>query len=145
MDKNHPKQLNLLLVEDSPADVYLVQEAIRQEGLDVQMQVIQDGEQALALLDRIEEAGAPCPSAFLLDLNLPRKTGQEILGKMRSGERCGKIPVLVITSSDAPGDRKRAMDLGAADYFVKPSRLDEFMSLGKIVRSVCEKASGVAA
>lgn len=64
---------------------------------------------------------------------------------MRRSERCGRVPVLVITSSEAPAERKRAMELGATEYFIKPSALEDFMRIGKMVRRICERASGVAA
>lgn len=94
MEKNLSNQITLLLVEDSPADVYLVKEAIRQEGLEVHIQIAHDGEQVLSLIDKIDEnCDAACPSALLLDLNLRGRRGRRFsreCGAARgaAGSRC---------------------------------------------------------
>lgn len=132
--------VSLLLVEDSPADVYLVREAMKAEGVPFRMQVAEDGELALQILNQVEaEADAP-PDVLLLDLNVPRRDGIQILERIRSGPRCSGIPVVVISSSDSPVDRQRALSLGATHYFRKPSTLDEFMQLGRLVLRVYQSS-----
>ncbi len=129
--------LNLLLVEDSPADVYLVREAMRTEGLDFRLQVADDGEAAFQILNAVDAQTIPAPSLLLLDLNVPRKDGIQVLQRLRQIPRCGAVPVIVISSSDSPNDRQRALALGVSEYFRKPSTLDEFMKLGRMVRELC--------
>jgi DNA-binding response OmpR family regulator len=125
----------LLLVEDSPADVYLVQEAVRQEGLRFDWKVAEDGEAALEIIDQVDEnSDLEAPRLLLLDINVPRKSGNHVLEHLRRSPRCHGVPVVMISSSDSPAERQRAFDLGANEYFRKPSSLDEFMKLGAVVR-----------
>jgi CheY-like chemotaxis protein len=141
MQRGHPDRLSLLLVEDSPADVYLVQEAIRREGLKVHLEVADDGERAIRMIDEVDSNGsAPCPDLLLLDLNVPRQTGDQVLARIRQSQRLAHIPVVVMTSSESAADRERLMKLGATEYFRKPSNLKEFMQLGRLVREVHERA-----
>jgi CheY-like chemotaxis protein len=135
MKLNIPERPWLLLVEDSPADVYLVQEAVRQEGLDYEWGVAEDGESAIHLIDMLDaDAHVSAPNILLLDINIPRRTGNQVLQRFRSSTRCSNVPVVMISSSDSAPERQRARDLGANEYFRKPSSLDEFMLLGAIVR-----------
>jgi len=135
MKLNIPERPWLLLVEDSPADVYLVQEAVRQEGLDYDWGVAEDGESAIHLIDKLDaDELAPAPNLMLLDINIPRRSGNQVLQRFRSSARCIGVPVVMISSSDSAPERKRARDQGANEYFRKPSSLDEFMLLGGIVR-----------
>jgi CheY-like chemotaxis protein len=118
-----------------------VMEAMRFEGLDVHLEVVNDGERAIQMLDRVDAGSeSALPTLLLLDVNVPRKSGTEVLERLRRSPRCGEIPVVMISSSDSPLDRKRAFDLGATEYFHKPSSLMEFMQLGKLVRRLHEKA-----
>src|SRR5258706_4319702 len=117
-------RLSLLLVEDSPADVYLVREAMRREGLKVHWDIAGDGEWAIRMIDEVDSnASAPCPDVLLLDLNVPRRTGDEVLERVRKSPRLAHIPVVIISSSESPADRERLMKLGATEYFRKPSDL----------------------
>lgn len=134
--------VNVLLVEDSPADVYLVREAMKAEGAPFHIQVAEDGELAMEMLDRVEAEGGPAPDVLLLDLNVPRRDGIQILERVRRSARCRDIPVVVMSSSDSPVDRQRALSLGATQYFRKPSTLDEFMQLGRLVLLVHRNAQG---
>jgi CheY-like chemotaxis protein len=129
----------LMLVEDSPADVFLVQEAMQAEGLNFRLELASDGEAAIRILDRLDdEPQTRPPDILLIDVNVPRRDGTEVLARFRRSPRCKDIPVLVISSSDSPADRQHALDLGATEYFRKPSTLAEFMQLGKIVRRLSE-------
>jgi len=142
MGNRHPDQLSLLLVEDSPADVYLVREAMRREGLRVDWDIADDGELAIRRIDEVDSnASAPCPDVLLLDLNVPRRTGDEVLERIRQSPRLAHTPVVIMTSSAAPADRDRLMKLGATEYFRKPSNLRDFMKLGRLVREVHERCA----
>ena len=136
----------LLLVEDSPADVYLVREALRQEGLVVDLEVAEDGERAMEIVDRVDAAPeSRVPDLMLLDINIPRRSGNQVLERVRSSQRCANVPVVMISSSDSPAEQRRAFELGANAYFRKPSSLSEFMKLGKLVRQLHDQARGIAA
>jgi DNA-binding response OmpR family regulator len=134
-DDSH-ELLQLLLVEDSPADVFLVREAMREEGLDFEMEVAEDGETAIEWLNRPLTPDRPGPNLLVLDLNVPRLNGVQVLAWLRESHRDPEIPVIVISSSDSPHDRKRAFELGATEYFRKPSSLAEFMRLGTLIRRI---------
>jgi len=140
MAPNDLKHLSLLLVEDSPADVFLVKEAMKEEGLEVQVEIADNGEAAIQLFDRLD-AGlttAP-PNLLLLDVNIPRCNGTEVLDRLRRSPKCRSVPVVMISSSDSPAERQRAFELGATEFFRKPSTLTEFMKLGKLVRRLLEE------
>lgn len=131
--------LRILLAEDNPGDVLLVQHALAEHNIDCELKVMRDGAEALDFVMRIGQPGEPpCPDLLLLDLNLPRIDGQELLKEFRNHPQCSHTPVVVITSSDASRDRARMSELGISYYFRKPSDFDEFMSLGAIVRQVLE-------
>jgi CheY-like chemotaxis protein len=111
-----------------------VREAIKLEELPVQVYIAADGEQALEFIRAAEQdPNAPFPDLVLLDLNLPRIDGLEVLRKIRESEKVRDIPVLVITSSDSPNDRSGAAQMGAG-YFRKPVTYDEFLKVGSVLR-----------
>jgi CheY-like chemotaxis protein len=129
--------LKILLAEDNLADILLVRKALEEHKIPHDLQIVRDGEEALALFERMDDAdGIPCPDLVLLDLNLPKVDGPEILSAFRKHPRCAQTPVIVITSSDAGRDRERMAQFGIAHYFKKPSSLDAFLKLGAIVREV---------
>jgi CheY-like chemotaxis protein len=145
MSSKETEQPSLFLVEDNPGDVFLVRTAIREEGLQYDLKVAEDGEKAIRMIDDVDESGeGPVPTLMLLDMNVPRKTGIQVLERLRKSERCGKIPVVMISSSDSLSERQRAFGLGATEYFLKPSTLADFLQLGKLVRKLHEQAYGVA-
>ena len=128
------EQAQILLVEDNFADVVLIREAFKGLNRAHSLLVVEDGEKAIDLIERIDQQESiPCPSLLLLDLNLPRRTGTEVLRRLRQSPRCGHIPVVILTSSDAPKDREYANRLAADSYFRKPSDLNEFMKIREIV------------
>ncbi len=131
----------VLLAEDNPGDVYLVRSALSNAQLDVELTVKQDGEELLAFLEAAEAGEASCPDVVLLDLNLPRYGGALLLEKLRQSRRCAHLPIVVVTSSDSPGDRDLASRFGANAYFTKPTDYDEFMRIGSIVRALLEQES----
>ena len=107
------------------------------------MQVIHDGEAAVQYFEKVEkDVSVPCPVLVLIDINLPRKNGGEVLRYMRSTIRCSKTVVLVVSSSDATYDRERMANFGADGYFRKPSDYEEFMKLGDIIRGLLSAGPG---
>jgi len=133
---------SLLLVEDSPADVFLVKQAMQEEGMDFRLDVMDDGEKAIVFIDNLDaDCDAPGPSVILLDLNLPRQTGDDVLRRVRQSPKMGKTPVVIMTSSNESADRARMMELGANEYFRKPTDLQEFMRIGKLVRRMAGRSS----
>ena len=136
MNKAKPR---VLLVEDNPADAYLVEEALEEAKLDCELRVMRNGEQVIQLIDSLESGGADqLPDLVLLDLNLPKVTGDVVLERVRSSIRCRDAKVFIISSSDAPTDREKAKKLGAIGYFRKPSSLAGYMEIGPKVRAILE-------
>jgi CheY-like chemotaxis protein len=130
-------RLQILLAEDNAGDVFLIREALRAQRLDYELWILKDGTEALLYLDKIGTSpGVPCPDVFLVDLNLPSGDGHNLIETFRSHPQCALIPVVVVTSSDAPRDRERARELGANAYFRKPSDLAAFLQLGRIVANL---------
>lgn len=127
----------ILLAEDNPADVYLIREALKEHGVVYSMRVAQDGKHVLTLLT--SETSGWRPDLIILDLNLPRHDGIEILQRLRSTERVAQVPVVVLTSSDSPRDRQTALEWGAKRYLLKPSNLEEFLDLGMIFKELLEQ------
>src|SRR4051812_474561 len=118
----------VLQVEDNEADVRLTREALREAGDDLRLSVVGDGEKALAYLRREEGfEDVPRPHLVLLDLNLPRKDGVEVLQEMRSDPALAPIPVIVLTSSAAAHDVDACYAAGANAFVVKSLELDEFI------------------
>jgi len=125
----------ILLAEDNPADVYLIREALKEHGFECSMQVASDGKEVLSLISE-ETPGAEDLELIILDLNLPRHDGIEILERLRESTRLAHVPVVVLTSSDSPQDRLVATHLGARRYLRKPSSLEQFLDLGAIFREL---------
>jgi CheY-like chemotaxis protein len=112
-----------------------VREAIAAEKLAVETYIAADGERAIEFLARAEnDPDAPSPNVLLLDLNLPKIDGFEVLRRLRASDKFRNIPVLVVSSSDSPGDRSEAARLGAG-YFRKPVSYQEFLKIGPFLRS----------
>jgi CheY-like chemotaxis protein len=129
--RNNQRQPLVLLVEDNAADALLVKEALAGQQLDSALRVLSDGAKAIDFIERMDaDERLPCPDVILLDLNLPKASGQDVLRRLQRSPRRHRIKVLIISSSNAPADRERAIALGAAGYFRKPSNLDQFMELG---------------
>lgn len=131
------EKFHIWLVEDSEADELLMRQALKLDGMDCDFQVSEDGEKAIDFIEAIDKTEAgPHPHIVLLDLNLPRKGGARVLERIRQSPKCGRMPVVIVTSSDSPGDKGQAARLGATRYFQKPLDLGEFMKLGPLVREV---------
>ena len=129
-------EIHVLLVEDDPGDVLMTQEAFEHHKLRNQLHVVSDGVEALAFLRREGEfADAPRPGLVLLDLNLPRKDGREVLEALKADERLRAIPVVVLTTSEAEEDVVRSYSLHANAYVTKPVDFDRFI---EVVRQIDE-------
>jgi CheY-like chemotaxis protein len=127
----------IFLVEDNPADAFLVREAIAMHKVLTRLVVIRDGEEAIRLIDKADtDPTAPCPVLFLLDLNIPTKNGEEVLAHIRKSKRCVGTPVVIVTSSDSPADRAAVELLGANRYFRKPTDLEDFMQIGEVIKEM---------
>jgi len=131
------KAVRIVLIEDNDADVFLVEEALSQHGLQAPAHVLRDGAQAQDFVLSLDANGdTPVPDLFLLDLNLPKRSGLEVLALIRQSRRCAATPVVIMTSSDSPLDRQETRRLHADRYFRKPSGYEAFMEMGKVVRDV---------
>jgi CheY-like chemotaxis protein len=127
----------ILLLEDNPGDILLVQKALQKHHIRNRLHVIRDGEEALAYVARIgQPGGEPMPDLVLLDLNLPKADGGQILSAVRQHPGCARVPVIIVSSSATLRDQARMAQLGVARYFRKPLDFDEFMQLGAVVREV---------
>jgi chemotaxis family two-component system response regulator Rcp1 len=130
------RPVDILLVEDNPGDVRLTLEALRDSKMSNNMNVVEDGAEAMAFLRQEGEyANAPRPDVILLDLNLPKKDGREVLAEIKTDENLRCIPVVVLTTSQAEEDILRTYNLQANCYVTKPLDLDQFI---KVVRSIEE-------
>jgi CheY-like chemotaxis protein len=130
----------ILLAEDNPADVYLVRAALEEHGVGLPLQVAADGKEVLQIIYQQEMLGETQLSLIILDLNLPRHDGIEILRRLRETESLNRIPVVVLTSSDSPRDRIVASGLGAAAFLRKPSNLEQFLELGSVFKEILRQA-----
>jgi DNA-binding response OmpR family regulator len=127
----------VVLIEDNKTDQFLVQEAIQAHHLQVGLRVIEDGERAVAFVDALDrESNARPPQLFLLDLNLPRKSGSEVLARIRQSRKCARVPVVIVTSSDLETDRVASASLGATAYFRKPAGYEAFLKIGGLMRAL---------
>jgi two-component system, chemotaxis family, response regulator Rcp1 len=120
--------VRILLAEDNPADVYLIEEALRENGVKFEMSVARDGEQAIAMISE----GAQPLDIVLLDLNMPKRDGREVLEQLKGA----LTPVIILTSSDSPEDKVQAMRLGATHYIRKPTGLDDFLAIGATIKRI---------
>ena len=133
------KPLQIVLAEDNRADVFLVRQALEEHQIEHELHVIKDGAEAMKFVASMGKSGfPPCPDLVLLDLNLPKGDGSEVLTELRKHPECADTPVIIVTSSDAPKDRERMLKLGITRYFRKPSDLAAFMELGAVVREVMQ-------
>jgi two-component system, chemotaxis family, response regulator Rcp1 len=122
--------MNVLLVEDNAGDIRLMEEAVREGAFTSKMHVTRDGEQAMDFLHQQGRyAGSPRPDLILLDLNLPRKSGREVLAEIKQEQALRQIPVMILSTSANPEDISRAYDLHANCYLQKPGDLEGLLDL----------------
>ena len=130
------KPIEILLVEDNPGDVRLTKEALNEGKVLNKLHVVEDGMEALAFLNgEGKYADVPRPELILLDLNLPKKDGRDVLAEIKTNEDLRRIPVVVLTTSDSEEDILKSYDLNANCYITKPVDLDQFI---KVVQSIEE-------
>jgi CheY-like chemotaxis protein len=132
VERNGP--IEILLVEDNPGDVRLTREALKEGKVYSNLHTVKDGVEAMEFLRRQGKyAGVPRPDIILLDLNLPRKDGREVLEEIKSDEVLKRIPVVVLTTSKAEEDVLRTYNLHANCYVTKPVDLEKFMVVVKTI------------
>lgn len=120
--------LNILMIEDNPGDIELTRQALSNKVLDNHLYIAEDGEQALDFLyARNEYINAPRPDIILLDLNLPKISGHEILAEIKSNKSLSSIPVIILSSSEDCGDIQKSYDLSANSFVSKPLSIDDYM------------------
>jgi two-component system, chemotaxis family, response regulator Rcp1 len=130
------RTIQILLVEDNEADARLTREALREAKMHTDLHVARDGVEALAFLRQQDQHGdAPRPDLILLDLNLPKKDGREVLSEIKADDSLRRIPVIVLTTSHAEADIVQAYDLHANGYVTKPVDFDSFT---QVVRAIDE-------
>jgi CheY-like chemotaxis protein len=130
--ENEARSIEILLVEDNPGDARLTVEAMRDAKVGNHINVVEDGVEAMAFLRREGRySGSPRPDLILLDLNLPKKDGREVLAEVKADPLLRRIPVVVLTTSRAEEDVLRAYDLHANCYVTKPVGLEQFMQVIK--------------
>ena len=135
MNDNQPKHIEILLVEDSPADILIAREALSEAKLFNTIHVAEDGVEALDFLRKQGKfASSPRPDLILLDLNLPRKNGREVLAEIKADDDLRSIPVVVLTTSRAEEDVLRSYDLHANCYVIKPVEFDNFVKAVQSIR-----------
>ena len=135
------KPAQIVLIEDNPADVYLVELALKEKGITHEMTRFNSGEEALRVLCPSEETetSAFVPDAILLDLNTPKSDGFQVLSTLKQAPRLAGVPMAVLTSSQAASDKHRT-GLQSARYIQKPSQLDEFLAtVGQAVKDMIEE------
>lgn len=121
--------IRLLLVEDSQSDVRLIKEALKEAGAAVQLTVARDGVEAMQMLRQSELGYTHRPDLILLDLNLPRKNGREVLAEVKSSPNLKHIPVVVMTSSESDDDVAQCYALNANCYVTKPNDLIDYINV----------------
>lgn len=122
------KAINILLVEDNPGDIELTKEAFAQGEITSTIEVVTDGEQAMAFLHKEGGyASATTPDIILLDLNLPKKDGREVLSEIKSDDQLKKIPTIILTTSQADEDVNNAYENHANCYIRKPVDMEQFI------------------
>lgn len=128
--------IEILLVEDNPGDVRLTREALNEAKVRNNLHVAENGEEAMRFLRREgKSAGAPRPDVVLLDLNLPKKNGMEVLAEMKKDESLRCIPVVILTTSEAERDIVKAYDNHANCFITKPLDLDQFAQVVQSIES----------
>ncbi len=130
------KSINILLVEDNPADVRLTQEAFKTTRIPNQLHIVRDGAEAMAYLEQTGRfANVPRPDMILLDLNLPKKDGREVLALIKQSSKYKQIPVVILTTSSEEEDIAHTYNHHANCFITKPADLDEFLDVVKSIET----------
>jgi chemotaxis family two-component system response regulator Rcp1 len=143
-DEETARRIHILVVEDNSADALLIGRAIKAASLDAELHLVRDGEQAILFFDEADaDSAVPCPALVILDINLPRKQGGDVLRHMRKSPKCSKALVIAVSTSDSAQDRETMTELGANGYFRKPSEYADFMKLGDMIKNVLSESRPV--
>ncbi|HUQ92668.1 MAG TPA: response regulator [Bryobacteraceae bacterium] len=126
----------ILLIEDNHGDVLLVREALEEHAVKVEMTVLSDGEKAIRFIEDAEAYRAPLPDLIILDLNLPRISGHDVLRRIRASAIAAHVRVMILSSSTMMKDTQQAASHGVSRYIQKPSTLDEFMRIGGVIKAL---------
>jgi DNA-binding response OmpR family regulator len=123
-------------VEDNPADALLVEEALKEHHVAAELVVLGDGEKAIRSIEEFDTTAGLYPKLVILDLNLPKRNGKDVLQRIRQSDKWDHVPVVILTSSNRPADRDETIRLGANEYIRKPSQLEEFLKIGAVLKSL---------
>ena len=132
----------ILIGEDNPADVYLIRVALEEHGIGLPLQIAADGREVLRIIEENAALAEPELRLIILDLNLPRHSGLELLQRIRESSGLAGVPVAILTSSDSPRDRLASATLGATRFLQKPSSLEQFLGLGAVFKELLGMAAG---
>lgn len=138
-DKDASRKVSVVLVEDNPADALLVRKACEAHEIEGEIVILPDGEVAIEFIGLVDAGTVRCPDLVIIDLNLPKRPGREVLERMRQSEVCKEVPVIILSSSDARTDMGDAERFGASRYLRKPSRLEQYLELGAIFKETLGK------
>ena len=130
----------IFLAEDSPADCYLFEQALKAHNVETELVIFHDGEDAMAFLTAAEEEG-PRPQLFVLDLNLPKVDGFQLLQHLRGSARFSHAVAIILTSSNNPADRIESLRLGATRYIRKADSVTDFLEIGREIKSLLSHPS----
>jgi CheY-like chemotaxis protein len=137
------RKWSILIVEDNRADVFIIREALENAQIDADFHLVDDGKSATEFIDAVDQDHKiDCPDVVLLDLNLPKKSGSDVLRHLRESNRCKDALVVIVSSSDAPPDRNAVSGLSVAGWFKKASGYAEYMKLGPLVKNLLELKTG---
>jgi len=114
----------------------LIREALAEHNVEGELLVISDGDEAIRFLQNLDAQAIVCPELVILDLNLPKRSGREVLESIRKNWKCQDATVVILSSSETPEDKADALKLGAHHYVRKPSRLAEFLDLGAFFKQI---------
>jgi two-component system, chemotaxis family, response regulator Rcp1 len=135
-------EINVLLVEDSRADVLLIREALDAHRIVHEIKVLTDGEQAIDYMRRMgKSAEEPYPDILLLDMNIPKADGCDVLQEFRRHLERAEASVIIVSPFDMARDREKVSGLGVTHYFKKPTSFDAFLYLGALVKDAVERAT----
>lgn len=121
--------------------MFLIRESLGEARVEADLHIVHDGEKAVRFFEQVDrDPATPPPDLVILDINLPKRPGSEVLQQMRQSTRSAKALVVVVTSSDSERDRQVMTNLGATAYFSKPSEYQKFMKLGELAKGLLKKA-----
>src|ERR1019366_2524066 len=135
----------IFMGEDNPADVYMLDLALKESGAEFELEVTYTGKEALAFLEREKDSDKPPLDLILLDLNLPQHDGSDLLRYVRQDPHLASVPTVLFTSSDSPKDRLNAIREGADRFIRKPSQLRDYMAIRATLKLMLDNGAGSGA